>query len=61
MRYTEKWVKRLEGDYQFINRKLVKASYLLDEIQRNELIEALTTIGNAVNGLAMRIASEKAE
>lgn len=55
MRYTEKWTRRLQGDYQVIYRKLVKASHLLSAQERDEMIEALAVIGNAIGEIAMKV------
>lgn len=55
MKYADKWTRRLQGDFQFINKKLVKASYMLDEETRKELIEALTVIGNAVSEITVKV------
>lgn len=55
MKYTDKWTRRLQGDFQLINKKLVKASYILDEETRKELYEALIIIENAVSEIAMKV------
>lgn len=55
MKYADKWTRRLQGDFQFINKKLVKASYMLDEETRKELYEALIIIENAVSEIAMKV------
>lgn len=42
-------------DYQLLYRKMVKASHLLSAETRDEMIEALTTIGNAISEIAMKV------
>ena len=45
-------------DYQLLYRKMVKASHLLSAETRDEMIEALTTVGNAVSEISMKVGEE---
>lgn len=42
----EKYIKKLRGDFELAKTKLIVNSYLLDEHERNNLIDCLTQIQN---------------
>lgn len=42
----EKYIKQFKADFEIVKRKLVINSYLLDEYERNNLIDCLTQIQN---------------
>ena len=55
IKYTEKWMRKLEGDFQLIQRKLMKASYMLDREQQGELTEALTSLSNVIAEIKQKV------
>lgn len=55
VKYTEKWTRKLEGDFQLIQRKLTKASYMLDRETQGELTDALTTLSNVIAEIKQRV------
>lgn len=60
MKYTEKWTRRLIGDYQLLYRKMTKASHMLSAEDRDALVDALTTLGNLINEITMKVGEESA-
>ena len=42
----EKYIKRFRGDFELAKTKLIVNSYLLDEDERNNLIDCLTQLEN---------------
>lgn len=42
----EKYIKKFRGDFELAKTKLIVNSYLLDEYERNNLIDCLTQIQN---------------
>lgn len=55
VKYTEKWTRKLEGDFQLIQRKLTKASYMLDRETQGELTDALTTLSNVIAEIKQKV------
>lgn len=42
----DKYIKQLKADFEIVKRKLVINSYLLNEEERNNLIDCLTQLQN---------------
>ena len=42
----EKYIKQFKADFEIVKRKLVINSYLLDEYERNNVIDCLTQLQN---------------
>lgn len=42
----DRYIKQFKADFEIVKRKLVINSYLLDEYERNNLIDCLTQLQN---------------
>lgn len=42
----DKYIKQFKADFEIVKRKLVINSYLLDEDERNNLIDCITQLQN---------------
>ena len=42
----DRYIKQFKADFEIVKRKLVTNSYLLDEIERNNVIDCLTQLQN---------------
>ena len=42
----DKYIKQFKADFELVKRKLVINSYLLDENERNNLIDCITQLQN---------------
>ena len=42
----DRYIKQLKADFEIVKRKLVINSYLLDEEERNNVIDCLTQLQN---------------
>lgn len=55
----DKYIKQLKADFDIVKRKLVINSYLLDEDERNNLIDCLTQLENSIEDEIRGIIKEK--
>ena len=44
----DRYIKQFKADFEIVKRKLVINSYLLDEEERNNLIDCLTQLENSM-------------
>ena len=55
----DRYIKQFKADFEIVKRKLVINSYLLDEEERNNLIDCLTQIQNSMEDEIRGIIKEK--
>lgn len=55
----DRYIKQLKADFELVKRKLVINSYLLDEEERNNLIDCLTQLENSMQDEIRGIIKEK--
>ena len=55
----DRYIKQLKSDFELVKRKLVINSYLLDEEERNNLIDCLTQLENSMEDEIRGIIKEK--
>lgn len=55
----EKYIKQFKADFEIVKRKLVINSYMLSEVERNNLIDCLTQIQNSMEDEIRGIIKEK--
>lgn len=55
----DRYIKQLKADFEIVKRKLVINSYLLDEEERNNLIDCLTQLENSMEDEIRGIIKEK--
>ena len=55
----ERYIKQFKADFELVKRKLVINSYLLDEDERNNLIDCLTQLQNIMEDEISGIIKEK--
>lgn len=55
----DKYIKKFIEDFEIVKRKLVINSYLLDEYERNNLIDCLTQLRNSMEDEIIGIIKEK--
>lgn len=55
----DKYIKKFIEDFEIVKRKLVINSYLLDEYERNNLIDFITQIQNIMEDEIIGIIKEK--
>ena len=55
----DKYIKQFKEDFEIVKRKLVINSYLLDEDERNNLIDCLTQLQNSMEDEIRGIIKEK--
>ena len=55
----KKYIKQFKEDFEIAKRKLVINSYLLDEDERNNLIDCLTQIQNSMEDEIRGIIKER--
>ena len=55
----DRYIKQFKADFELVKRKLVINSYLLDEEERNNLIDCLTQIQNSMEDEIRGIIKEK--
>ena len=53
------YIKRFRSDFEIVKRKLVINSYLLDEEERNNLIDCITQLQNSMEDEIRLIVKEK--
>lgn len=56
----ERYIKQFKADFELVKRKLVINSYLLDEEERNNLIDCITQLQNSMEDEIRGIIKEKA-
>lgn len=44
----DRYIKQFKEDFEIVKRKLITNSYLLDEDERNNLIDCLTQLQNSM-------------
>lgn len=55
----DKYIKQLKADFEIVKRKLVINSYLLNEYERNNLIDCITQLQNSMEDEIRGIIKEK--
>ena len=55
----ERYIKQFKADFEIVKRKLVINSYLLDEVERNNVIDYLTQLENYLEDEIKGIITEK--
>ena len=55
----DKYTRKFREDFEMVKRKLVINSYLLDEEERNNLIDCLTQVQNSMEDEIRGIIKEK--
>ena len=55
----ERYIKQFKADFEIVKRKLVINSYLLDEVERNNVIDYLTQLENYLEDEIKGIIKEK--
>ena len=55
----DRYIKQFREDFEIVKRKLVINSYLLDEDERNNLIDCLTQLQNSMEDEIRGIIKEK--
>lgn len=55
----DKYIRKFREDFELAKRKLVINSYLLDEYERNNLIDCLTQLENSMEDEIRGIIKEK--
>ena len=55
----DKYIRKFREDFEIVKRKLVINSYLLDEDERNNLIDCLTQLQNSMEDEIRGIIKEK--
>ena len=55
----DRYIKQFKADFEIVKRKLVINSYLLDEDERNNLIDCLTQLENSMEDEIRGIIKEK--
>lgn len=55
----DRYIKQFKADFEIAKRKLVINSYLLDEEERNNLIDCLTQLQNSMEDEIRGITKEK--
>lgn len=51
----DNYLRKLEGDYKSLSNKLIRASYLLSDEERIEVVDALACIQNAINDIRQKV------
>ena len=54
-----RYIKQFKADFEIVKRKLVINSYLLDEEERNNLIDCMTQLENSMEDEIRGIIKEK--
>ena len=55
----DRYIKQLKADFEIVKRKLITNSYLLDEEERNNLIDCITQLENSMEDEIREIIKEK--
>ena len=55
----DRYIKQLKADFEIVKRKLVINSYLLNEDERNNLIDCITQLENSMEDEIRGIIKEK--
>lgn len=55
----DRYIRQFRGDFEIVKRKLVINSYLLDEDERNNVIDCLTQLENSMEDEIRGIIKEK--
>lgn len=55
----DKYIKQFKEDFEIAKRKLITNSYLLDEDERNNLIDCITQLQNSMEDEIRGIIKEK--
>ena len=55
----DRYIKQLKADFDLVKRKLIVNSYLLDEEERNNVIDCLTQLENSMEDEIRGIIKEK--
>ena len=55
----DKYIRKFREDFEIVKRKLVINSYLLDEDERNNVIDCLTQLENSMEDEIRGIIKEK--
>lgn len=55
----DRYIKQFKEDFEIVKRKLVINSYLLDEDERNNLIDCITQLQNSMEDEIRGIIKEK--
>ena len=55
----DRYIKQFKEDFELVKRKLVINSYLLDEEERNNLIDCLTQLQNSLEDEIRGIIKER--
>lgn len=55
----DRYIKQFKADFELVKRKLVINSYLLDEEERNNLIDCITQLQNSMEDEIRGIIKEK--
>ena len=55
----DKYIKQFKADFEIVKRKLVINSYLLNEEERNNLIDCITQLQNSMEDEIRGIIKEK--
>ena len=56
----DRYIKQFKADFEIVKRKLVINSYLLDEEERNNVIDCITQLENIMEDEISGIIKEKA-
>ena len=59
IKIRDRYIKQFKADFEIVKRKLVINSYLLDEEERNDLIDCLTQLENSMEDEIRGIIKEK--
>lgn len=55
----DRYIKQFKADFEIVKRKLIINSYLLDEDERNNVIDCLTQLQNIMEDEISGIVKEK--
>ena len=55
----DKYIKQFKADFEIVKRKLITNSYLLDEDERNNLIDCITQLQNSMEDEIRGIVKER--
>ena len=55
----ERYIKQFKADFEIVKRKLITNSYLLDEDERNNLIDCITQLQNSMEDEIRGIVKER--
>lgn len=55
----DRYIKQFKADFELVKRKLITNSYLLDEEERNNVIDCITQLENILEDEIREIVKEK--